>query len=211
MQVLIFWLPFLIVIMMTSEIVPPELFFANSIYISIIIPLTSFAKLYESITTLDLLLDYRPQRSLSIPPSVETDDRTTSDHNNTLLCDIRTIHRISYRSGRRTLVYGVHRARTCDDVRDLELVLTCGVVVLYGEVPEDNRGNTRFTDSILGDHPRIHHGRYHPWYGDGSDRARCSHVFHTYRICSYRTHDTLRIPHITPLFARWTTQLTCSR
>ena len=142
---------------------------------------------------------------------MEADDSPTRHHDDTLLCHIRTVHRITYRRSRRTLVYGVHRARTRDDVDHHELILTCGIVVLYGKIPENNRGDPRISNPILGNHPRIHHGRRDPWYGDRSDRTRCGHVFHPYRICSYRTHDTLRIPHVTPLRSGRTPELTRSR
>ena len=47
------------------------------------------------------------------------------------------------------LLYGIHCTRACDDVSYYEFILTCGVIILYGEVPKDNRRDVSFTNSIL--------------------------------------------------------------
>ena len=142
---------------------------------------------------------------------MEADHRPASHHNDTLLCDIRTIHRLTYRRGRGTLVYGVHRARTRDDVSDYELVLACGVVVLYGEVPEDDRRDTRIPNPILDHHIRIYHRMSYSWDGHRGDRPRCGDVFYFRIICSYWSHIPLCTPHFASLRTHLTPELTRCR
>lgn len=137
---------------------------------------------------------------------MEADHRPTSHHDDTLLCHIRTVHRESYRGSRVSLIYGVHRPWTRHDVDYYELVFTCGIVFLYGKIPENHRRDTRLTDSISCYHIRIPLGRCHTRTHHGWYRPLGSIILHTSNICSYWRDARICIPHFTPIFTRRTPQ-----
>ena len=139
---------------------------------------------------------------------METDDCSTSDHDHPLLCYLRTIYRFTNWSSGLTFLYGIHCSRTRDDVDNYELFFSCSVIFLYGKIPENYRRDISFTNSILGDHIRIHHRRSDPRH---DNRYHCTHssdVFYSCVICAYVTHDIICIFDFTPLCTRMTPELT---
>ncbi len=154
---------------------------------------------YDPFTTLHIIYDHSSKRSLQISPCMETDDCSTSDHNNTLLRDIRSIHWITNRSSSRILLYGVHCSRTRYDVDHYEFIFSCSIIILYGKIPENYRRDTRLSNTVLGDYIRIYHRGSDPWHDNWYDCTHGGYVFYSCIICSYWTHDIICISHFTSL------------
>lgn len=130
---------------------------------------------------------------------METDNCPTSDHDDTLLCDLWAIHRITNRSSGMTLLYGIHCSRTRYDVDYYEFIFPCSVIFLYGKIPENYRRDIGITNSILGDHIGIYHWGSYPRYDNRYHRTHGSDVFYACIICTYWTHNTLCVFDLTSL------------